>query len=338
MSYVIYKTDGSLFLTLADGQVDTSNTSLALLGKNIINYGQYQNSNLVHSLENFANTSPPPNPLQGQTWFDNTTGVLRLKLFNGTAWNSLPNIAYSDTTPTLNEGDFWWKPTDKELYIQTDTSPVLIGGPNTTAFAAAKLSTARTINGVEFNGTANITISSTLTNVLTFGSYLVGDTFDGSSALTIDVDVGASNAPTPSKVVARNSDGDIWFRVGNGVATASQYADLAEKYLTDNEYDVGTVIAVGGTAEVTQSSYGDRAIGVISANPGFMMNKDLAGGQYVALKGRVPVKVSGSVTKKQRLVAGDNGFAIGVTDSDPNVFAIALEDSNGKDIIEAVIL
>jgi hypothetical protein len=48
MSYTIYKSDGSLFLTLEDGQLDTSNTSLTLLGKNVINYGQYQ----THHLKN----------------------------------------------------------------------------------------------------------------------------------------------------------------------------------------------------------------------------------------------------------------------------------------------
>jgi hypothetical protein len=98
---------------------------------------------------------------------------------------------------------------------------------------------------------------------------------------------------------------------------------------------------VGGDAEVTASQFGDRAIGVVSANPAYMMNSELEGGTYIALKGRVPVKVIGSVKKKDRLVATDNGYAIKATHHQhADVFAVALEssDDTGVKLIEAVIL
>jgi hypothetical protein len=338
MSYVIYKSDGSLFLTLEDGQLDTSNTSLTLLGKNVINYGQYQNSNAVHMLENFADQESPPNPLTGQLWFDKTSDILRLKLYNGSSWNSLPNFVYSSTTPTLNSGDLWWKTDSQELYIRSTSTTVLIAGASITAASATRLATARTINGISFDGSDNITISSTLTNSLVFGTYITGNDFNGSVATTIDVDVGTVNQPVPSKVVARDNNGDVWFRVGNGTSTASQYADLAEKYLADKDYEVGTVMMIGGLSEVTQCDQGHRAVGVVSDNPGFMMNKDLKDGTYIALKGRVPVKIHGNIKKSQRLIAGPAGTAIATVNPDPDVFAIALEDSNGKDIIEALVL
>ena len=85
---------------------------------------------------------------------------------------------------------------------------------------------------------------------------------------------------------------------------------MAEKYLADTEYEVGTVVAIGGEKEVTAAKYGDRAIGVVSENPAFMMNKDLEGGTYIALKGRVPVKIIGAVQKGQRLVAANDGTAV----------------------------
>lgn len=338
MSYIIYKSDGSLFLTLEDGQLDTSNTSLTLLGKNVVNYGQYQNSNAVHMLENFSNQTPPVNPIAGQLWFDKTSDVLRLKVYNGSAWRSLPNFVYSRTTPTLNSGDLWWKSDSQELYIQSESNTVLIAGASINSASASKLATPRKINNVDFNGTADITVSSTLTNTLSIGTYILGNDFNGSVPTTIDVDVGTVNQPVPSKVVARDSNGDIWFRVGNGVATSSQYADLAEKYLADKDYDVGTVMMIGGSAEVTQCSEGNRAIGVVSAEPGFMMNRDLKGGTYIALKGRVPVKIHGNVKKNQRLIAGPDGTAIATVTANPDVFAVALEDSNGKDVVEALVL
>lgn len=120
-------------------------------------------------------------------------------------------------------------------------------------------------------------------------------------------------------------------------ATAARYADLAEKYLADSNYSVGTVMAVGGTAEITACKRGDRAIGVVSANPAFIMNEALDNGILVALKGRVPVKVEGIIKKGDRLTAGNNGRARSTVLGDPEVFAIALYDAN-MGMVEAVIL
>lgn len=151
----------------------------------------------------------------------------------------------------------------------------------------------------------------------------------------------AKTDPVANTIAARNLSGNLEAVIFEGTATAARYADLAEKYIADNEYEPGVVVSVGGEKEITASSFGDRALGVISTNPAFMMNKDLADGIYVALKGRVPVKVLGKIKKGDRLVAGNNGFAI-VADMDNynNVFAIALQDSVSTDtnIIEAVVL
>jgi hypothetical protein len=142
-------------------------------------------------------------------------------------------------------------------------------------------------------------------------------------------------------IAARDQAGDIYATLFRGTATAARYADLAEKYLADKEYDVGTVVTVGGEAEVRASVFGDRALGVISANPAYMMNSELEGGTYVALKGRVPVKVVGSIRKGDRLVATNNGCAIHASfHQHTDVFAIALEssDDTAVKLIEAVIL
>ena len=150
----------------------------------------------------------------------------------------------------------------------------------------------------------------------------------------------AKRGPIGNSIAARTADGDLFARLFDGTATAARYADLAEKYLADKEYEVGTVVAVGGEAEVTAAKYGDRAIGVVSANPAFMMNKDLEGGTYIALKGRVPVKVTGAVRKGQRLVAANDGTAVAAVPHANDIFAVSLEssDDTGVKMIEAVIL
>jgi hypothetical protein len=149
----------------------------------------------------------------------------------------------------------------------------------------------------------------------------------------------AKTTASANTIAARDSAGDITANLFKGTATAARYADLAEKYLCDKEYSVGTVVAVGGALEVTATKEGDRAIGVVSAQPAFMMNSHQEGGTYIALKGRVPVKVVGRVSKGDKLVATNDGSAKR-SNSSPDVFAIALEASEDTSVklIEAVVL
>jgi hypothetical protein len=200
---------------------------------------------------------------------------------------------------------------------------------NATALDSKLPAIAATINTVAIrDASANITANRFIGITDKADQLLVGATYR-SSATTA----------TANTIAARDASGDIYASLFQGTATAARYADLAEKYLADQEYEVGTVVVVGGTAEVTASSYGELAIGVVSANPAFMMNKDLEGGTYIALKGRVPVKVNGAVKKGDRLVAGDWGCAQVAADR-LDVFAIALESSDvaGVKLIEAVVL
>ena len=150
----------------------------------------------------------------------------------------------------------------------------------------------------------------------------------------------AAIAATGNTIAARDATGNLTAVVFNGTATAARYADLAEKYLPDLEYDTGTVVCIGGEKEITSVTWGKRAIGVISTNPAFMMNKDLEGGVYVALKGRVPVKVIGRIKKGEDLIAANNGCAMMAVPHASNVFAVALESSDDEGIktIEALVL
>jgi hypothetical protein len=141
-------------------------------------------------------------------------------------------------------------------------------------------------------------------------------------------------------IAARDASGNITATLFDGTATAARYADLAEKYLADKEYEPGTVVMIGGEKEITATTWGKRAIGVISTNPAFMMNKDLEGGVYVALKGRVPVKVIGPIIKGQELIPAEDGYAVYNGDNPTRAFAVALESNSSMDvkIIEALVL
>ena len=151
----------------------------------------------------------------------------------------------------------------------------------------------------------------------------------------------AKTTKTANTIAARDPAGNLSANIFNGTATAVQGADLAEKYLADKDYEVGTVMIVGGEQEVTASIWvGQRAVGVVSSAPGLMMNQDLEDGTYIALKGRVPVRVIGQVRKGDRLIAAPDGCAIASEDTNANTFAIALETNVNTDIktIEAIVL
>jgi len=134
---------------------------------------------------------------------------------------------------------------------------------------------------------------------------------------------------------------DVRCRIVNAVATSANYADLAELYLADADYPVGTVVCIGGAKEVTAARQGDVAIGVVSAQPAFLMNRTLQGGTVIALKGRVPVLVQGTVYKGDKLIPAQltPGAASAADKANPDYFAIALQDhQSGSGTIECLVL
>ena len=276
MPYTINKFNNEPLVVLEDGTIDTS-TSIGLVGRNYVGYGETQNENFVWMLENFANEFPPSRPLKGQTWFNNSINILHV--YDGDKWTIVGSAVLNDTPPdTPSDGSLWLKTPANTLHIWADgnwrfigpetaegfgitramsttildsdnvSRPIIklmvndgvIGIISATAFlinpsntivgfnnlsaglnlssstvvrgnllgnsaTTTRLLTARTINGVLFDGTQNITILSSTTNTLKKGTYLTGDNFNGSTETTWAVD--ASSANQAGKIVARNSSG-----------------------------------------------------------------------------------------------------------------------------------
>lgn len=102
MAYTIVKSDGTVLTTIADGTINTTSTSLGLPGRNYAGYGQTLDTNFVHMMENFADTTPPSNPLRGQLWFDTNANTLYVCPADGTsnanAWLALTSTASGGTT------------------------------------------------------------------------------------------------------------------------------------------------------------------------------------------------------------------------------------------------
>jgi len=160
---------------------------------------------------------------------------------------------------------------------------------------------------------------------------------------TGNVNISSNIMPTSSNATANIGSATTYFNTIFGKATTAQYADLAENYLGDAAYAPGTVLDFDGTQEVTLSTRDSskRVAGVVSTNPAHLMNSTLDGAHVtaVALAGRVPTQVTGTIAKGDLMVSAGNGRAR--AESNPStgtVIGKSLENfDGGEGTIEIVI-
>lgn len=251
------------------------------------------------------------------------------------------------------------------------------GDLNGNADTASSLATARNIAitgdatwNVSFSGSADVTAALTLANTgVTAGSNFTKFNVDAKGRVTSATSITSTDihnvlgyttlsttgkaadssllngvadntAASLNTIAKRDSAGDLYAIVFHGTSTTARYADLAEKYTTDVQYPVGTVITVaaGGDSEATASwKLNQLAIGVISEFPAYLMNS-ASEGQAVALKGRVPVRVIGPVNKGDTVYATVEGRAIVGGEMNPLGIALESNESSDEKLVECVIL
>lgn len=175
------------------------------------------------------------------------------------------------------------------------------------------------VSGTLVAGSFAPAVFSTVGNV-TSGNILTGGLISATGAITgASLTVSTGNV-SAGNIVNNNSNGvgnigsaTTYFNTVFGKATTAQYADLAELYSADAGYAPGTVLIFGGNNEVTISTTDadPRVAGVVSTNPAHLMNSTLESTHTVAvaLTGRVPTSVTGTVRKGDMMVSASNGFA-----------------------------
>jgi hypothetical protein len=125
MAYTINLTDGTIFATVPDGQINTT-SSMVLVGKNYAGYGEFLDENFIHLLENGANTTAPSSPLTGQLWWDKSANLL--KVYNGTIFKTISAATASSSAPTNNvTGDLWYDTVSQQLKVYTGTGFIVVG-------------------------------------------------------------------------------------------------------------------------------------------------------------------------------------------------------------------
>lgn len=319
---------------------------------------QYPPNTYVHPAYTAANVS--------------TTGA---NVISSVAYDAIGSIA-NITTRDITLSDLGYTGATNANYI-TATSQII----NDSGFITSSASitgSAATVTGATQSAITSVGSltslavigNSTLGNLLVNGSLTVNGTTTTLNTATLDVTdlnitvaKGAAN-PTAAHGAGLTVDGagatltyvsstDRWSMNKNltvpfvyGTATSAQYADLAEKYQTDAQYEPGTVLVFGGSREVTTTgSYADPSVaGVVSTAPAYLMNADEPHSVAVALRGKVPVKVVGPVRKGDLLVtsyvAGHAESVGKETKYGVSVFAKSIQEdlAPGQKVIMAVII
>ena len=217
MAYAINKTDGTVVATVADGTLDTTSSSLSLIGKNYAGYGEVLNENQVKILENFANTSSntPTSPLQGQIWYNTTAN--QLQVYNGSSFKSVSgaNVSASEPTNTA-QGDLWYDSTNGQLYVYNGTSFVLVGPQSTSGSGiTGSVSTTITDNTGIDRTVLQFKIADTIVGMLSSVEFTPQTAISGFSTISKGFDL--STAITSNKFVGTATDADAL----GGVAAAS---------------------------------------------------------------------------------------------------------------------
>jgi len=131
MPYIVNFTDreNKSPITVFDNTSSTD-TSLTFPGRNVTGYGQIIAENFLSLLENFASTDQPVNPVEGQLWYDNTSGQQTLKIWDNTAWKAASGIQKGVSQPSVETskvGELWVDTTNQQLRIFTGTRWILVG-------------------------------------------------------------------------------------------------------------------------------------------------------------------------------------------------------------------
>lgn len=168
---------------------------------------------------------------------------------------------------------------------------------------------------------------------------------DGTNTITGNILPDANN--TRNFGASSTRFNTIYATTFNGTSTTAQYADLAERFEADAVLEPGTVVELGGVAEITRAveELSDNVFGVVSSRAAYLMNAgagDDVTHPAIAMNGRVPVKVVGPVNKGDRLVSAGNGFARAATSGEVTAFnvigrALNSKETNGEGIVEAIV-
>ena len=334
-----------------------------------------------------ASSSAPTSNVAGDLWFDTTNQQLKVyngSAFILVGPASTSGQGTSGAIVTTVQDTSLVDHVIVQLYVNNVIVAIVSkdatftpGGAGITGFATVgpgiQLSTS--VSGAVFGGTAS---DADALDGLASTQFLRSDANDTTSGtlgvlndtgLTVGTDqdarISVTTATSAVTIANQTSNANLVFQVNvagtpttamtifgaNGVISGTQinanYADVAERFAADETYVPGTVVELGGTAEITRSveELSENVFGVISTRAAYLMNSEAGTDEThppIAMTGRVPVRVTGMIRKGDRLVSAGNGLARAAQPGEATAFNVigrALEDrtDTSEGIVEAIV-
>lgn len=267
MSYIINKTDGTVLTEVVDGTIDQIKTDLTLVGKNASTYGEFLNENFIKLLENFANTSQPNQPLEGQLWYDTTEG--RLKVYDLTGWKVTGGTIVSTEPPSgISAGDIWIDSARQQMYFN-DGNSTLLAGPAYTAQQG--ISGTQVIDVIDKNNTNRtiilLYVGQVLLGIFSNSNFTAKATIPGFTG--VDIKVGFTSAYSAVKFNVPASQADSLYS-STGLKTADSFLQVspADGFTVSN----GTIRVLNNNSLILGAGQNSE---FVHANNSFSINSNI---------------------------------------------------------------
>lgn len=283
MAYTVQFSDtGKSPIIVAEYTLDTTSTSISLLGKHYDGYGTVEQNNVLHMLENFANSAPPVNPIEGQLWFDNSTG--ELNIYKDLDWALVSSAGTVTAVAVQNSNGFSAtiaNATSTPTITMKTTVTGLLKGNGTAILAAADSDvTSRLLTGYSSGAGTVAATDSILGAIQKLNGNIVALGSPNESVTTVSVvstngfSGTVANATTTPAITIRTTISGLLK--GNGTAiSAATNADVTSKLLTGYSTPVaGTITSTNTILEaieilqgnITASVTGVSNVSVVPAN------------------------------------------------------------------------
>ena len=291
MAYTITTTAGATLASIADGTVNSTNTSLTLIGKNYAGYGIFLNENYIKLLENFYNSSAPTAPLAGQLWYDSTNALL--KVYNGSIWKPISSSASGTSQPASPvTGDLWYDSANAQLKVWSGSAFITVG-PSYTTTSGTSGAVVETIldSGSASHVVVKFYISNTAVAILSKDStFTPGTSISGFTTIVPGLNLASS-------ISGAQFTGTVSTASTLGGFTASQF--LRSDQATSSAYAVTVGSLLVGSDLTVATSSGDISIrnGTSNKNLDLYINKGGVDTKAIGITGTTgAVAIPGALT------------------------------------------
>jgi len=266
-------------ITIEDNTVNNA-TSINFPGKNTTSYGTVIAENFLHILENFANSSAPLRPIEGQLWFDTTAGVNQLKVYDGANWVASGGLKKALNQPSASEsisGDLWVDTNAQQLYLFTGSGWTLIGPQYSKGLTTGATPVTATGTDDLTYSIVQLEVDAKVVAIIAKDSFTPKINIPGFSQLKPGVNISSTNFGSAINKVYGISEKAEALLVGNTTVAAGNFlrsdttslTDFPIKVKTDDGIEVG---AAGSFKMFVENQAGIIQLGTLDEEIDFRLN------------------------------------------------------------------